>query len=67
MLPPQNRKRGYITWNSQMDVILTSVLISQISEGNKGDGDFKSQAYQAVANKLRVELGLFVTIEHVKN
>ncbi|KAL2937347.1 hypothetical protein RDABS01_020796 [Bienertia sinuspersici] len=63
--PP--RKRGYVTWNSRMDAILTSTLFEQINERNKGDGDFKSQAYQAVANKLRAELGISVTIDHVKN
>ncbi|KAL2937217.1 Frizzled-4 [Bienertia sinuspersici] len=65
MSPP--RKRGYVTWNSQMDAILTSTLLEQINEGNKGDRDFESQAYQAVADKLRAELGISVTIDHVKN
>ncbi|KAL2923687.1 5-methyltetrahydropteroyltriglutamate--homocysteine methyltransferase [Bienertia sinuspersici] len=41
------RKRGYVTWNSRMDAILTKTLYEQISEGNKADKDFKSQAYQA--------------------
>ncbi|XP_021860459.2 uncharacterized protein [Spinacia oleracea] len=50
-----------------MDSILTSTLYDQINEGNKGDGDFKSQAYQAVVDKLRAELAMSVTIDHVKN
>ncbi|KNA06554.1 hypothetical protein SOVF_179940 [Spinacia oleracea] len=66
-LPPPTRKKGYVTWNSQMDGILTSTLYDQINEENKGDGDFKSQAYQAVVDKLRAELAMSVTIDHVKN
>ncbi|KMT02385.1 hypothetical protein BVRB_9g204980 [Beta vulgaris subsp. vulgaris] len=65
MGPP--RKRGYVAWNRQMDVILTSTLYEQINEGNKGDGDFKSQAYQAVVDKLRLELNIYVTVDHVRN
>lgn len=65
MGPP--RRRGYVTWNSQMDAILTSTLFQQINEGNKGDGDFKTQAHQAVVDKLRTELGIPVTVDHVRN
>ncbi|KMS95737.1 hypothetical protein BVRB_005390 [Beta vulgaris subsp. vulgaris] len=65
MGPP--RKWGYFARNRQMDVILTSTLYEQINEGNKGDGDFKSQAYQAVVDKLRVELNIFVIVDHVRN
>ncbi|RAL50130.1 hypothetical protein DM860_007804 [Cuscuta australis] len=63
----QGKKRRYLTWNGQMDGILISVLYDQIKEGNKGDGDRKPQAYQAVADKQRSQLGVSVTVEHVKN
>uniref|UniRef100_A0A803MDI9 Transposase n=1 Tax=Chenopodium quinoa TaxID=63459 RepID=A0A803MDI9_CHEQI len=63
---PPNR-RGYVSWNSKMDEILTSTLFEQINEGNKGDGDFKSQAYQAVVDKLRDDLGMSITVDHVRN
>ena len=49
-----------------MDNILTSTLYDQINEGNKGDGNFKTQAYQAVVDKLRLE-GILVTVDHVKH
>ena len=67
MVPQKQPKRSYLTWNQQMDVILISTLFEQISEGNKGDGEFKPQAYQAVADNLRNQLGLLATTEHVKN
>ncbi|KAL6551405.1 hypothetical protein OROMI_021893 [Orobanche minor] len=50
-----------------MDAILTSTVFQQINEGNKGDGDFKPQAYQAVVDKLHVELNITLTASHVKN
>lgn len=50
-----------------MDAILASTLIDQMNEGNKGDGDFKPQAYQAVVDKLRIELRLLITTDHAKN
>ncbi|KAL6569216.1 hypothetical protein OROHE_003497 [Orobanche hederae] len=50
-----------------MDVILTSILFQQINEGNKGDEDFKPQAYQAVVDKLRVELNITLSASHIKN
>ncbi|KAL6529587.1 hypothetical protein OROGR_015210 [Orobanche gracilis] len=62
---PTTNRRGYVTWNSKIDVILTSTLFEQINEGNKGDGDFKPQAYQDVVDKLRVQLN--ITASHVKN
>ena len=49
-----------------MDAIIVSTLIDQINEGNKGEGDFKPQAYQVVI-KLRNELGKFIMMDHVKN
>ncbi|XP_057547009.1 uncharacterized protein LOC130825683 [Amaranthus tricolor] len=50
-----------------MDAILASTLIDQINEGNKAEGDFKPQAYQAVVDKLRNELGIFIMMDHAKN
>ena len=50
-----------------MDAIIVSTLIDQINEGNKGEGDFKPQAYQAVFDKLRNELDKFIMMDHAKN
>ena len=50
-----------------MNVILTSTLYEQINERNKDDGDFKSQAYQAMVDKLRVDLNMSMTIDHGRN
>ncbi|KAL2943146.1 Uncharacterized protein RDABS01_031494, partial [Bienertia sinuspersici] len=50
-----------------MDAILTSTLLEQINEGNEGDGDFKTQAYQAVLDKLRTELSIIITVDHVRS
>ena len=49
-----------------MDAIIVSTLIDQINEGNKGEGDFKPQAYQAVVDKLRNDLGKFIMMDHAK-
>ncbi|KAL8146913.1 hypothetical protein AgCh_004589 [Apium graveolens] len=65
--PPNVQKRGYLTWNNEMDAILTSTLYDQINEGNKGEGDFKNQAYQAVVDKLRAGMGIYATVDHVKH
>ncbi|KAL1831835.1 hypothetical protein ACET3Z_001486 [Daucus carota] len=61
------QKRGYEAWNPEMDNILTSTLYDQINEGNKGDGNFKTQAYQAVVDKLRVKRSILATVDHVKH
>ena len=50
-----------------MEAILASTLIDLINEGNKGEGDFKFEAYQAVVDKLRTELGKFIMMDHAKN
>ncbi|KAL2904816.1 GMP synthase [glutamine-hydrolyzing] [Bienertia sinuspersici] len=50
-----------------MDAILTSTLLEQINEGNKGDGDFKTQAYQPVVEWLTTELSIIVIVDHARN
>ncbi|XP_074320310.1 uncharacterized protein LOC141657085 isoform X2 [Silene latifolia] len=67
LVPTQPKKRGYISWNSQMDALLISVLYNQVSQGNKGDGDWKPQAYQAVVDEVRSKLNVSVTTENVRN
>lgn len=61
------RKRGYVTWNSEMDGQLITVLYEQLNQGNKGEGDWKPQAYHAAASALNSKLGLSNNAEHVKN
>ncbi|XP_074302138.1 uncharacterized protein LOC141633594 isoform X1 [Silene latifolia] len=67
LVPTQPKKRGYISWNSQMDALLNSVLYNQVSQGNNGDGDWKPQAYQAVVDEVRSKLNVSVTTENVRN
>ncbi|KAL2938102.1 L10-interacting MYB domain-containing protein [Bienertia sinuspersici] len=50
-----------------MDVILTRVLLEEINNKEKGDGDFKPQAYQAVVDELKKELGIAINVDHVRN
>ncbi|CAL1411534.1 unnamed protein product [Linum trigynum] len=57
----------YCQWDSQMDKILSRVLLDQIVQGNKGDGDWKPQAYQVVVDKLRTNLAIKVTRDNFKN
>ncbi|CAI0540086.1 unnamed protein product, partial [Linum tenue] len=61
------KSRVYRQWDSQMDKILSRVLLDQIVQGNKGDGDWKTQAYQAVVDQLRTDLAINVTRDNVKN
>ncbi|KAL2927752.1 L10-interacting MYB domain-containing protein [Bienertia sinuspersici] len=61
------RKMGYVSWNKQMDDILTRVLLEEINNKEKGDGDFKPQAYQAVVDELKKELGIAINVDHVRN
>uniref|UniRef100_A0A803MKL7 DDE Tnp4 domain-containing protein n=1 Tax=Chenopodium quinoa TaxID=63459 RepID=A0A803MKL7_CHEQI len=37
----------------------------EINEGNKGDGELKSQAYQALVDNVRKHLGILVTMDQV--
>ncbi|KAL2942801.1 Arginine--tRNA ligase [Bienertia sinuspersici] len=66
MASTQAIKRGYVSWNKQMDDILTQVLLKEINK-EKGDGDFKPQAYQALAEELKKELGIAINVDHVRN
>ncbi|XP_020244377.1 uncharacterized protein LOC109843717 [Asparagus officinalis] len=50
-----------------MDMILTAVFYNQLNQGNKGEGDWKPQAYQAVVDELKSKLGLSITVDHVRN
>ncbi|XP_021723016.1 uncharacterized protein LOC110690478 [Chenopodium quinoa] len=67
MAPSQSQRINYTSWNTQMDGVLTKTLFEQINEGNKGDGEFKSQAYQAAVDNVRKQLGILVTMDQVKN
>ncbi|CAN1126551.1 hypothetical protein LINPERHAP2_LOCUS3485 [Linum perenne] len=56
----QNRpfqSRGYVVWSKEMDNILTRVLLDQMNQGNKADGDWKAQAYQAVVDEINTKMG----------
>ncbi|CAI0389904.1 unnamed protein product [Linum tenue] len=61
------KSRVYCQWDSQMDKILSRVLLDQIVQGNKGDGDWKTQAYQAVVDQLRTDLEINVTRDNIQN
>ncbi|CAN1806134.1 hypothetical protein LINPERHAP1_LOCUS24567 [Linum perenne] len=49
VIPSQSR--SYVQWNDAMDEVLTQVLLDQANQGNKADGDWKAQAYQAVVDQ----------------
>ncbi|KAL2938868.1 DNA mismatch repair protein MutS [Bienertia sinuspersici] len=66
MASTQAIKRGYVSWNKEMGDILTRVLLEEINK-EKGDGDFKPQAYQAVVDELKKELGIAINVDHVRN
>ncbi|CAN1260139.1 hypothetical protein LINPERPRIM_LOCUS10340 [Linum perenne] len=50
-----------------MDDVLTQVLLDQANQGNKADGDWKVQAYQAVVDQVRITLGNILNKDNVKN
>ena len=66
-LPLAPARRGYRLWSKQMGAILISTLFQQINEGNKGDGDFKPQALQAVVYNLKAKFSISLTLTHVRN
>ncbi|KAL2897599.1 putative nuclease HARBI1, partial [Bienertia sinuspersici] len=66
MASTQAIKRGYVSWNKQMDDILTRVLLEEINK-EKRDGEIKPQAYQAVVDELKKELGIAINVDHVRN
>ncbi|KAL2900402.1 Transcription antitermination protein NusB, partial [Bienertia sinuspersici] len=67
MASTQAVKRGYVSWNKQMDDILSRVLLEEINNKEKGDGDFKPQAYQEVVDDLKKDLGIAINVDHVRN
>ncbi|KAL2943115.1 Putrescine aminotransferase [Bienertia sinuspersici] len=67
MASTQAIKRAYVSWNKRMDDILTWVLLEEINNKEKGDGEFKPQAYHAVPNELKKELGIAINVDHVRN
>ncbi|KAL2900401.1 Zinc transporter ZIP13 [Bienertia sinuspersici] len=67
MASTQAIKRGYVSWNKQMDDILSRVLLEEINNKEKGDGDFKPQAYQEVVDDLKKDLGIAINVDHVRN
>ncbi|KAL2941125.1 Werner syndrome ATP-dependent helicase-like protein [Bienertia sinuspersici] len=67
MASTQDIKRGYVSWNKQMDDILTWVLLEEINNKEKRDRDFKPQAYQAVVDELKKELGIAINVDRVRN
>ncbi|KAK9733129.1 hypothetical protein RND81_04G045600 [Saponaria officinalis] len=50
-----------------MDSILVSVLYNQAAQGNKGEGDWKPQAYQAVVDEINNKLSMSLNTDHVRN
>ncbi|CAN1774884.1 hypothetical protein LINPERHAP1_LOCUS13124 [Linum perenne] len=51
-----------------MDNIVTCVLLDQMNQGNKADGDWKVQAYQAVVDEINTKLGAKVVArDNVRN
>ncbi|CAN1172069.1 hypothetical protein LINPERPRIM_LOCUS30974 [Linum perenne] len=65
VIPSQSR--SYVQWNDAMDEVLTQVLLDQANQGNKADGDWKAQAYQAVVDQVRITLGNILTKDNVRN
>ncbi|XP_074315293.1 uncharacterized protein LOC141651481 [Silene latifolia] len=63
----QSKKRGYVTWTKQMDETMIGVLHNQLKEGNKADGEWKPQAYHAVADELWATMDAVVSTDNVKN
>ncbi|KAL2938495.1 Inter-alpha-trypsin inhibitor heavy chain H5 [Bienertia sinuspersici] len=59
-------RRGYVQWNSQMDAILTSIYWSK-STKEQGRWGFQDSSVSAVVDKLRTELSMIVTVDHVRN
>ncbi|CAN0893362.1 hypothetical protein LINGRAPRIM_LOCUS2711, partial [Linum grandiflorum] len=62
-----SQSRSYVAWNDAIDEVLTQVLLDQANNGNKGDGDWKVQAIQAVLDEIRILLATTVTKGNVKN
>ncbi|CAN1153480.1 hypothetical protein LINPERPRIM_LOCUS14729 [Linum perenne] len=67
----QNRpfqSRGYVVWSKEMDNIFARVMLDQMNQGNKADGDWKAQAYQAVVDEINTKMGAKVVArDNVRN
>ncbi|KAK9757514.1 hypothetical protein RND81_01G167500 [Saponaria officinalis] len=50
-----------------MDSNLISVLYNQAAQGNKGEGDWKPQAYQAVVDEINNKLSMSLNTDHERN
>ncbi|EEF36146.1 conserved hypothetical protein [Ricinus communis] len=58
--------RSYVAWNREMDALFAIILYDQATLGNKSEGEWKPQTYQALA-ALNAGLGLNLVISNVKN
>ena len=65
--PTLSKKRGYVSWTDEMETIMIEVLHDQVAQGNKADGGWKLQVYQAVVDEIRNKLDMALTTDHVKN
>ena len=63
----KEKSRSYVTWNREMDTLFAQVLHDQAALGNKSEGEWKPQAYQAVVDILNEKLGLNLVIGNVRN
>ncbi|XP_073148049.1 uncharacterized protein [Henckelia pumila] len=60
--------RNYVSWNRDMDKHLAKVLIDQMAEGKKCDGDtWRPEALQAAVTYLNSKLHLNLSKENIKN
>ncbi|GAB2287099.1 hypothetical protein Dimus_021483 [Dionaea muscipula] len=60
-------KENYMVWTNEMDRCLTKALVEEAGKGNKIDNKMKAAAFSAGLSGLRAELGLNLTIGHIKN
>ncbi|KAL6292604.1 hypothetical protein ACE6H2_000746 [Prunus campanulata] len=57
----------YLCWNIQMDCSLAEILREECQMGHKGDGGWKSVAYNAAAAILSTQYNIEVSADNIKN
>ena len=57
----------YFRWNVDMERVLADILREERRLGNKGDGGWKTAAYNSAASILSTQFDIHVTADNIRN
>ncbi|XP_070679150.1 uncharacterized protein [Malus domestica] len=60
-------ENNYFRWNVDMERVLADILREERRLGNKGDGGWKTTAYNSAASILSTQFDIHVTADNIRN